>query len=221
MLRLQVGQADIAAYADAEAAKLVESAERVSEERGKEERGEFRCDAECAPRRSHDSPSHPPHLPQIKAEADALAAQRSAESAARCDAAMDSINAAADELAAELAAACLAAAESAADLAAFEAATAAARSEGHFFKSLYPGGESADAETTAAINRTTIDTTPTSRPSSLRVGVWTATSVALAGGAAANLFSTEPAWTADGVAVVLAIVLAVGAVVEGRRVGGK
>ena len=191
------------------------------ERRGEERRRgcRIRCDAHTARAQSPlDPPSFPTH--QIKAEADALAAQRSAESAARCDAALDSINAAADELAAELAAARLAAAESAADLAAFEAATAAARSEGHFFKSLYPGGESADAETTAAINRTTLDTTPTSRPSSLRAGVWTATSVALAGGATANLFSTEPAWTADGVAVVLALVLAAGAVVEGRRVGG-
>ena len=39
MLRLQVGQADIAAFADAEAAKLVESAEAVSREGGREKGG--------------------------------------------------------------------------------------------------------------------------------------------------------------------------------------
>ena len=40
MLRLQVGQADIAAFADAEAAKLVESAEAVRERKeGGGERG--------------------------------------------------------------------------------------------------------------------------------------------------------------------------------------
>ena len=143
---------------------------------------------------------------------------RAAEADAGFDAALDEINRQADELAAELAATRADAEARAADLAAFEAATASARSEGHFFKSLYPGGGASDGATEASLRAATLDAVPTARPSPLRLGVWTAVAVALTGGAVVDLFGTAPAFAADALAVGLAVVLAAGAAWEKRRV---
>lgn len=252
MLRLQVGQEEIKTFAADEAAKLVESADKVRRD-GRAATGRAQAGASGRRRRPALVPRSPsragggcgrpaaatPHHPQIKAEADALAALREAEADTRFGAAMDTVNAMADELEAELAESRARLEAEKSDLADFEAATARARSAGHFFKSLFPmpeaeeGGEggaggvpppppSPAAAADASIRRAALDAAPPPPgSSSLRFGAWTVTAVALAGGAAANLFSAAPAVAADGVALALAAVLGYGAFVEGRGLDGR